>query len=173
MRSSCRELTRSLWAESAERLQKLCKELTRSPWWRFTWNGRKQTTIETTSCLVAVNPRPYCFGTYQMSTWIWMVETKFISVGIDSSLGQWVNLLTTQRRGIEFCTLDSARLYRQFASWKLLQNWNLSLAKEFCHATSTDVNERLLRRRCGYKRCFYKQSWSSLNRNDQLLPERF
>jgi hypothetical protein len=55
---------------------------------------------------------------------------------------------------IEFCTLDSARLYRQFASWKLLQNWNLSLAKEFCHATSMDVNERLLRRRCGYKRCF-------------------
>ena len=53
------------------------------------------------------------------------------------------------------CTLDSTRLYRQFASWKLLQNWKLSLRKQLSHATSMDKNMRLLRRRCGYKRCFY------------------
>ena len=75
------------------------------------------------------NPRPYSFGTYQMSTWIWMVETRlFISVGIDSSLGQWVNPLITQRRGIEFCTLDATRLYRQFASWKTTPK----LKPQFC-----------------------------------------
>ena len=52
--------------------------------------------------------------------------------------------------------MDSTRLYRQFASRKLLQNWNLQFAKEFCHARSMEVNDRVLRRRCGCRRYFYE-----------------